>query len=69
VEALRARAIPIAGIVMIGEPNPDNRVAIETRAHVTVVGELPVLDPLTPDALQAAAMRMTGLGDLGQYFS
>ncbi len=69
VEALRARAIPIAGIVMVGEQNPDNRIAIETRAHVTVVGELPPLDPLTPDALQAAARRMTGLSELDQYFS
>lgn len=69
VEALRARAIPIAGIVMVGEQNPDNRIAIETRAHVTVVGELPPLDPRTPDALQAAARRMTGLAELDQYFS
>lgn len=69
VEALRARAIPIAGIVMVGEPNPDNRIAIETRAHVTVVGELPRLDPLTPEALQAAATAMTGFAELDSYFS
>lgn len=69
VEALRARAIPIAGIVMIGDPNPDNRVAIETRGHVTVVGEMPMLAPLTPEALQASAMRMGGLAALDQYFS
>ncbi len=69
VEALRARAIPIAGVVLIGEPNPDNRIAIETRAHVTVVGELPVLQPLTPEALQAAVVRMGGLSELDPYFS
>ena len=69
VEALRARAIPIAGIVMVGEPNADNRIAIETRAHVTVVGELPRLDPLTPEALQAAATAMTGFAELDSYFS
>lgn len=69
VEALRARAIPIAGVVLIGEPNPDNRIAIETRAHVTVVGELPVLQPLTPEALQAAAVHMGGLSELDPYFS
>ena len=68
VEALRARAIPIAGIVMVGEPNPDNRIAIETRAHVSVVGELPMLAPLTPAALQDAAMAMTGFSELDQYF-
>ena len=45
------------------------RIAIETRAHVTVVGELPRLDPLTPEALQAAATAMTGFAELDSYFS
>ena len=55
IEALRARAVPVAGVVMIGPPNADNRVAIESYGHVTVVGELPVIDPLTPEGLQQAA--------------
>ena len=55
IEALRARAVPIAGVVMVGAVNHDNRVAIETYGHVTVVGEIPVLEPLTPEALQHEA--------------
>lgn len=55
IEALRNRAVPIAGVVMVGEPNDDNRIAIETRGHVTVLGSIPPLDPLTPAALQASA--------------
>lgn len=69
IEALRARAVPLAGVVMVGESNPDNRVAIETRGHVTVVGELPVLDPLTSNALQAAATGFGGGGELDPFFS
>lgn len=55
IEALRARAVPIAGVVLIGPRDHDNRVAIETHGRVTVIGELPLLDPLTPAALQRAA--------------
>jgi dethiobiotin synthase len=55
IEALRARAVPIAGVVMIGPRNHDNRVAIEAHGHVAVVGELPPLEPMTAAGLQAAA--------------
>lgn len=55
IEALRARAISVAGVVMIGVPNADNRLAIETYGHVTVIGTLPWLDPLTPQTLAEAA--------------
>lgn len=55
IEALRARAIAIAGVVLVGPPNTDNRLAIETYGHVTVLGTLPWLEPLTPPALAAAA--------------
>ena len=53
IEALRARGIALAGVVMVGPLNPDNREAIETFGQVAVVGELPRLDPLTPDTLAA----------------
>lgn len=69
IEALRARALPIAGVVMVGEPNEDNRVAIETRGSVAVVGELPMLDPLTPVSLQAAASDLDRGGLLDPYLS
>jgi dethiobiotin synthetase len=67
IEALRSRAVPIAGVVMVGPPNPDNRIAIETRGHVTVIGELPALDPLTPEALRVAAARLAVQGELDAF--
>jgi len=67
IEALRARTVPIAGVVMVGPSNPDNRVAIETRGHVPVVGELPALDPLTPEALRAAAGTLAVRGELDAF--
>jgi dethiobiotin synthase len=54
-EALRARALPIAGVVLVGPSNLDNRLAIEAHGRVTVIGELAPLDPLTPASLQDAA--------------
>jgi dethiobiotin synthetase len=54
IEALTRRALPIAGIVMVGPRNDlarENRIAIERYGGITVVGELPVLSPLTPEAL------------------
>src|SRR5262249_5785113 len=46
IEALRARGLAVAGVVMIGEPNRDNREAIETYGTVPVVGEMPRFDQL-----------------------
>lgn len=55
IEALTRRALPIAGVVMVG-PRDDlareNRMAIERYGGVTVVGELPSLNPLTPEVLR-----------------
>jgi dethiobiotin synthetase len=54
-EALRARRLLVAGVLMIGEPNEHNRAAIESRGHVAVVGQLPRLEPLTAATLDSAA--------------
>jgi dethiobiotin synthase len=51
-EALRARSLKIAGVVMIGDRNPDNRAAIERYGQVPVLAEMPRFDPLTPDCLR-----------------
>jgi dethiobiotin synthetase len=51
-EALRQRSFPVAGVVMVGPPDPANRRAIERYGQIAVVGELPPLEPLTPDALR-----------------
>lgn len=69
VEALRARALLVAGVVMVGPVNTDNRVAIETQGRVTVVGELPTLEPLTPASLQAAAESLARGGELDPFLS
>jgi dethiobiotin synthetase len=50
-EALRARSLAVAGVVMVGRRNLENRRAIETYGGVRVLGELPRLDPLAPRAL------------------
>jgi dethiobiotin synthase len=52
-EAVRARGLPVAGVMMMGEPNADNRAAIEKYGHVPVVGEMPFLTPLDPGLLAA----------------
>lgn len=53
--ALRARSIQVAGVVMVGERNDDNRSAIESHGGVTLLGHIPVLDPVSPDSVRTAA--------------
>ena len=50
-ESLRARGTIVAGVVMNGAPDADNRRAIERYGQVAVLGELPPLDPLSPDRI------------------
>ncbi|MDR1989508.1 MAG: dethiobiotin synthase [Acidobacteriaceae bacterium] len=52
---LRRRAITVAAVVMVGEPHIENRRAIEQYGEVKVLGEIPLLHPLTPETLCAAA--------------
>jgi dethiobiotin synthetase len=52
-EALQARSLCVAGVMMLGEPNGDNRAAIEQYGHVPVVAEMPFLTPLDPGLLAA----------------
>jgi dethiobiotin synthetase len=54
-EALRARSLTIAGVVMVGPHDRCNLEAIEQYGNVEVVAEMPRFDPLTPDALSAWA--------------
>lgn len=62
-EALRARDLPVAGIVLVGPPNPENRRAIERLGGVPVVAEVPPL-ALTPAAIAAAARAFDPEGSL-----
>jgi dethiobiotin synthase len=51
-QALRLRQLRIAGVVMVGDRNTDNRKAIERYGIVEVLGELPRLAPLLPESLE-----------------
>jgi len=50
-EALRARALALAGVVMVGVRNNSNRDAIEHYGNISVLGEMPELPTLTPEAV------------------
>ena len=52
-EALQSRRLRTAGVLMIGEPNADNRAAIERYGRVPVFTEMPFLTPLDPGLLGA----------------
>lgn len=58
VEALRARSLKIAGVVMIGNLNANNRAAIERYGNVPVLAEMPRFDPLTPECLREWAQTL-----------
>jgi len=61
-EALRARALTVAGVVMNGEPNEENRDAIARYGKVKIIGELPGMAPLTAEAIrQQAALNLSNL--------
>lgn len=58
IEALGRRAVPIAGVVMVGPTDDlarENRLAIEHYGRVAVLGEMPMLYPLTPERLRGWA--------------
>jgi adenosylmethionine---8-amino-7-oxononanoate aminotransferase len=66
-EALRARRLPIAGVVLCGPPNRENRLAIERWGGVEAVFELPPLAPLDRATLLAAAECFDPEGRLGAH--
>jgi dethiobiotin synthetase len=57
IEALRRRAIPLLGVAFVGDAHAENERIIGSLGKVTVLGRLPHLDPLTPEALAAAFAR------------
>ena len=54
-EALRSRGLSLAGVVLNGPVNPENRRAIERFGRTRVVAELEPLDPLSPETVAQAA--------------
>lgn len=55
IEALRARGVPIAGMLFSGEEVADSQATICAIGGVRSLGRLPVVDPLTPETLREAA--------------
>lgn len=53
-EAMRQRLIPILGVAFIGDEHAETQRTIEEMGRVRVLGRLPHLDPLTPEALRNA---------------
>lgn len=51
--ALRARHLPVLGVILCGEPNPANRAAIEHFGDTRVLAEIPRLAVLSRQALEA----------------
>ena len=60
-EALRTRAVEIAGVVLVGPRDRDNREAIERFGETEVVGELPPIPDLGAATLAAAASELDPL--------
>jgi dethiobiotin synthetase len=50
-EALERRAIPVLGLVLNGDPHPDNPRTLAALGRVPVLAELPPLDPLDREGL------------------
>jgi dethiobiotin synthase len=61
-EALHARKLCVAGVVMVGEPNRENREAIEHYGRVCVLGEMPLFNPL-----DVATVRRWAVAELDPY--
>lgn len=51
IEALRLRGIGIAGVLMNGEQNEENRRAIESYGKTRVIAEIPPFARLAPDVI------------------
>lgn len=68
-EALRARDMEIAGVVLNGPPNPENRAAIERFGKVAVIAEILPLPSLDPATVARAAEGFDRGGLLAPYFA
>ena len=56
-EALRQRSLHVAGVVMVGPGEPDNRRAVEQYGRIGVLAEMPRFEPLTSERLAAWAAK------------
>src|SRR5258705_7982251 len=51
VETLRRQKVRVAGVVMVGHADEENRAAIEWHAAAEVIAQMPVFAPLAPEGL------------------
>ncbi|WP_343559606.1 dethiobiotin synthase [Kiloniella sp. b19] len=63
-EALRSRAIEVAGVIMNGPENPANREAIENYGKVEVLAELPRLDTVTSKTMESLMPHLDHAADI-----
>ncbi len=56
--ALRRHGIAIAGVVLVGPPNPGNRAAIELHGGTEILAEFPWLDHIDADVVEQIAMQL-----------
>ena len=56
---LRGRGITPAGVIMNGEPNRDNREAIEKYGQIKVLAEIPILEPVSFDSVSNVSSRLS----------
>ncbi|MFD1333756.1 dethiobiotin synthase [Methylopila musalis] len=62
-EALASRRVAVLGVAFVGDANDDSIATIAAFSGAKVLGRLPRLDPLTPDALRAAFAAAFDLAD------
>jgi dethiobiotin synthetase len=55
-EALRSRNIPVLGVIMNGEKNPQNSNSIELYGRTSVLAEFPKLDSVSMNTLKSVAL-------------
>jgi dethiobiotin synthase len=67
-EALRARRLRVAGVLLVGDPNIDNEQAIERYGDAVMLGTVPQLVPLTPEAVARASRAIDPDGMLAGVF-
>lgn len=66
-EALRSRHLDIAGVVLDGPPNPENRRAIREFGQVEILGQLPPFEPLDRTAVTTWARTFDTGGRLRRW--
>lgn len=58
-EALERRGLETAGVILVGPPNTANRDAIARFGRCSILGELPHVAPLTPQAVADLSTHLT----------